>query len=230
MGTFKNLKIYGIDYGTSNCGIAILKQDVNIPLPKETIKSEKLLEFLVSLDLSHDDLIVFGLPISMSGRYSKQSFLSIDEAIRVKERIGCKIYFVDERLTTSSLYSEVRGEVSYKKVKRTKDQNSSVLILSNFIQSPENAIALVEKEVYNLKKDFSCYKDILIWDVPINNELENFSIFAKDPWIFWYYYKKGYESTTLISDLKDYYDLIITSKENREKIQLNINCKELMCL
>jgi len=200
MGTFKNLKVYGIDYGTSKCGIAILKQDVNIPLPKETIKSEELLDFLVSLDLSHDDLIVFGLPISMSGRYSKQSFLSIDEAIRVKESIGCKIYFVDERLTTSSLYSEVRGEVSYKKVKKAKDQNSSVLILSNFIQSPENAIALAEKEVYNLKKDFSSYKDILIWDIPINNKFENFSIFAKDPWIFWYYYKKGYESTTLISD------------------------------
>ncbi|KUK83022.1 MAG: Holliday junction resolvase YqgF [Petrotoga mobilis] len=230
MGTFKNLKVYGIDYGTSKCGIAILKQDVNIPLPKETIKSEELLEFLVSLDLSHDDLIVFGLPISMSGRYSKQSFLSIDEAIRVKESIGCKIYFVDERLTTSSLYSEVRGEVSYKKVKKAKDQNSSVLILSNFIQSPENAIALAEKEVYNLKKDFSSYKDILIWDIPINNKFENFSIFAKDPWIFWYYYKKGYESTTLISDLKDYYDLIITTKESREKIQLNINCNELMCL
>ncbi|WP_103927224.1 RuvX/YqgF family protein [Petrotoga sp. SL27] len=230
MGTFKNLKVYGIDYGTSKCGIAILKQDVNIPLPKETIKSEELLDFLVSLDLSHDDLIVFGLPISMSGRYSKQSFLSIDEAIRVKESIGCKIYFVDERLTTSSLYSEVRGEVSYKKVKKAKDQNSSVLILSNFIQSPENAIALAEKEVYNLKKDFSSYKDILIWDIPINNKFENFSIFAKDPWIFWYYYKKGYESTTLISDLKDYYDLIITTKESREKIQLNINCNELMCL
>jgi putative Holliday junction resolvase len=173
---------------------------------------------------------VFGLPISMSGRYSKQSFLSIDEAIKIKEKIGCKIYFVDERLTTSSLYSEVRGQVSYKKVKRTKDQNSSVLILSNFIQSPGNAIALVEKEVYNLKKDFSSYKDILIWDVPINNEFENFSIFAKDPWVFWYYYKKGFESTTLMTDLKDYYDLIITNKENREKIQVNINCNELMCL
>jgi putative Holliday junction resolvase len=230
MGTIKNLKIYGIDYGTRKCGIAFLKQDINIPLPKETIPSEKLLEYLVSLDLNHDDLIVFGLPISMSGRYSKQSFLSIDEAIKIKERIGCKIYFVDERLTTSSLYSEVKGQVSYKKVKRTKDQNSSVLILSNFIQSPGNAIALEEREVYNLKKDFSNYKDILIWDVPVNKEFENVSIFAKDPWIFWHYYKKGFESTTLISDLKDYYDLIITTKENREKIQVNINCNELMCL
>jgi len=230
MGTIKNLKVYGIDYGTSNCGIAFLKQDLNIPLPIGTVKSEKLLEYLVSLDLSNDDLIVFGLPISMSGRYSKQSFLSIDAAINVKEKIGCKIYFVDERLTTSSLYSEVRGQVSYKKVKRTKDQNSSVLILSNFIQSPGNAIALAEKEVYNLKKDFSNYNDVLIWDISINNEFENFSIFAKDPWVFWYYYKKGFKSTTLISDLKDYYDLIITTKENREKIQVNINCNELMCL
>jgi len=230
MGTIKNLKVYGIDYGTSSCGIAFLKQDVNIPLPKEAIKSERLLEYLVSLDLSDDDLIVFGLPISMSGRYSKQSFLSINEAINVKERIGCKIYFVDERLTTSSLYSEVRGQVSYKKVKRTKDQNSSVLILSNFIQNPGNAIALAEKEVYNLKKDFSNYNDVLIWDISINNEFKNFSIFAKDPWVFWYYYRKGFKSTTLISDLKDYYDLIITTKENREKIQVNINCNELMCL
>jgi putative Holliday junction resolvase len=105
-----------------------------------------------------------------------------------------------------------------------------VLILSNFIQSPGNAIALAEKEVYNLKKDFSNYNDVLIWDISINNEFENFSIFAKDPWVFWYYYKKGFKSTTLISDLKDYYDLIITTKENREKIQVNINCNELMCL
>ncbi|HBT51202.1 MAG TPA: hypothetical protein DEA49_03720 [Petrotoga sp.] len=230
MGTFKNLKVYGIDYGTSKCGIAFLKQDVNIPLPKATVPSEKLLEYLISLDLSHDDLIVFGLPISMSGRYSKQSFLSIDEAIRAKERIGCKIYFVDERLTTSTLYSVFKGQVSYKKVKETKDQNSSVLILSNFIQSPGNAIALTEKKIYTLKKDFSNYKDVLIWDIPISNEVKNFSIFAKDPWVFWFYFRKGFKSTTLISDLKDYYDLIITTKENEDKIQVNINYSELMCL
>jgi putative Holliday junction resolvase len=230
MGTIKNLKVYGIDYGTSKCGVAFLKGNINIPLPKDTVISEKLLDYLISQDLSNDDIIVFGLPISMSGRYSKQSFLTINEAIRAKERIECNIYFIDERLTTSSLYSEFKGQVSYKKVKDTKDQNSSVLILSNFIQNPGNAIALAGKEVYNPKKDLSNYKDILIWDISISDEFKNIDIFAKDPWIFWYYYRKGFESTTLISDLKDCYDLIITTKENKEKIQMNINYNELMCL
>jgi len=230
MGTIKNLRVYGIDYGTSKCGVAFLKGNINIPLPKETVSSEKFLDYLISLNLSNDDIIVFGLPISMSGRYSKQSFLTINEAIRAKESIGCKVCFVDERLTTSSLYSEFKGQVSYKKVKETKDQNSSVLILSNFIQSPGNAIVLKKKEIYNLKKDFSNYKDILIWDIPISDEFKNIDIFAKDPWIFWYYYSKGFESTTLISDLKDYYDLIITTNENKDRILTDINYNELMCL
>jgi putative Holliday junction resolvase len=89
---------------------------------------------------------------------------------------------------------------------------------------------LEEKEIYNLKKDFSNYKDVLIWNVPISNEFKDVSIFAKDPWVFWFYYKKGFQSTTLISDLKDYYDLVITAKENKDKIQGNINYNDLMCL
>lgn len=60
-------------------------------------------------------VLVFGLPISLSGRYSHQTYLTVEAALNIKEQLGCQIYFVDERLTTTSLFNELKGDISFKK-------------------------------------------------------------------------------------------------------------------
>ncbi|RAO99740.1 hypothetical protein PW5551_01525 [Petrotoga sp. 9PW.55.5.1] len=230
MGTPKKVKTLAIDYGTSNCGIAFYTEDIKIVLPKATVKSDKLIEYLKSSEINEQDRIIFGLPISMSGRYSNQTFLTIDTAIKIKNIFGCKIFFVDERLTTSTLYSQFKGKVNYKKVKKTKDQSSSVLILSSYIQNPKIGLELIAKEIKEISSDIKKYDNILLYRISVDVNIHNVDIFTNDPWTFWYYYKKGLKSTTLISDLKEHYDLLIISKENKDNLPKSITYCKSMCL
>ena len=180
-------------------------------------------------------VLVFGLPISLSGRYSHQTYLTVEAALNIKNQLGCQIFFVDERLTTSSLFNELKGDISFKEIKKTKDQNSSVLILNVFLENPQSAIELKEKSTYKIENDLSSYNNIIIFDVAINNILEKANkdhliLFTQDPWIFWFYYRQGLKSTSLISDLYDQYDLIISIKENEKKIRTLFPLSKLMCL
>lgn len=229
------MKIYCIDYGTTFCGIAVTDEKLKIALPKDTVRSEELTEYLESLNLNNGSILVFGLPISLSGRYSHQTFLTIETALRIKNKTGCQIFLVDERLTTSSLYNELKGNVPFKKIKKAKDQNSSVLILNTFLENPQIAVELREKPIYKIECDLSIYNNILIFDVPISNILEktkneNLTLFTQDPWIFWFYYKQGLKSTSLTSDLQNDYELIISLKENEKKIMTLFPLSKLMCL
>ncbi len=229
------MSIYCVDYGNSLCGIAAADEKLKIALPKNTVKSEFLFNFLQSLNLNEKSIIVFGLPISLSGRYSHQTYLTVEAALNIKNQLGCQIFFVDERLTTSSLFNELKGDISFKEIKKTKDQNSSVLILNVFLENPQSAIELKEKSTYKIENDLSSYNNIIIFDVAINNILEKANkdhliLFTQDPWIFWFYYRQGLKSTSLISDLADQYDLIISIKENEKKIRTLFPLSKLMCL
>lgn len=229
------MSIYCVDYGNTLCGIAVADENLKIALPKNTVKSDSLIDFLQSLNLDEKSVLVFGLPISLSGRYSHQTYLTVEAALNIKEQLGCQIYFVDERLTTTSLFNELKGDISFKKIKKTKDQNSSVLILNVFLENPQSAIELKEKSTYKIENDLSSYNNIIIFDVAINNILEKANkdhliLFTQDPWIFWFYYRQGLKSTSLISDLYDQYDLIISIKENEKKIRTLFPLSKLMCL
>ncbi|CEP77705.1 Holliday junction resolvase RuvX [Defluviitoga tunisiensis] len=229
------MSIYCVDYGNTLCGIAVADENLKIALPKNTVKSDSLIDFLQSLNLDEKSVLVFGLPISLSGRYSHQTYLTVEAALNIKEQLGCQIYFVDERLTTTSLFNELKGDISFKKIKKTKDQNSSVLILNVFLENPHAAIELKEKSTYKIENDLSSYNNIIIFDVAINNILEKANkdhliLFTQDPWIFWFYYRQGLKSTSLISDLYDQYDLIISIKENEKKIRTLFPLSKLMCL
>jgi len=229
------MSIYCVDYGNTLCGIAVADENLKIALPKNTVKSDSLIDFLQSLNLDEKSVLVFGLPISLSGRYSHQTYLTVEAALNIKEQLGCQIYFVDERLTTTSLFNELKGDISFKKIKKTKDQNSSVLILNVFLENPHAAIELKEKPIYKVENDLLNYSNIMIFDVYISNiinkiDVKRLSIFTQDPWIFWFYYRQGLKSTSLISDLHNQYDLIISIKDNEKKIKSLFPLSKLMCL
>ena len=109
------------------------------------------------------------------------------------------------------------------------------MILNVFLENPQSAIELKEKSTYKIENDLSSYNNIIIFDVAINNILEKANkdhliLFTQDPWIFWFYYRQGLKSTSLISDLYDQYDLIISIKENEKKIKSLFPLSKLMCL
>lgn len=208
------MNYYGIDYGDKNCGISKANEILKIASPYKTIDKKKLTSFLIE-ELQKNDVIVFGLPKSMSSNFSKQSFKTINKVIELSEKIENKIYMVDERLTTKSLYNEVKGKVNSKKIKKTKDQNSATLILSVFLNNQNIGYELKEKEIYKLDTQLIKNKNILIQEIAIKKPNQDFSYEIKDPWLFWYYFNRNIISKYEIND-KENFNVIINA-QNIEK-------------
>ncbi|MGM0640630.1 MAG: Holliday junction resolvase RuvX [Thermotogota bacterium] len=211
------MNYYGIDYGDKKCGIAKANEILKIASPHTTIDKKDLKNFLKS-QLKTNDIVVFGLPKSMSSNFSKQSFKTINQAIEISKDLDNDFYLVDERLTTQSLYNEMKGKVNSKKIKKTKDQNSATLILSVFLKNENIGYLINEKEIYTIDKDKVEGKNVLVQDVAIKKPKENFNYEIKDPWLFWYYFSRNIFTEYSVIE-KSNFDIIINFKniENYEK-------------
>lgn len=203
----------GIDYGLSKTGISISDSVLKVATIKDTVKTENLINYLKKL-YKNGDIFIVGLPISMSGRYSKQTYETIDFCLKLKNLFNTDILLIDERLTTQRSFSMTKNFLNAKKAKKNKDQNSALLILQRFLDNPYSSIKLEEKKPYKLENIE--YNSILINDIIIkNSNIYNKSdILAKNPYVFWWYFKRNKRSTTLFDDLKNSYDVLIT-KDNK---------------
>lgn len=211
------MNYYGIDFGDKNCGIAKANEIINIASPYKTVDKKDLILFFEE-ELKKDDIIIFGLPKSMSFNYSKQSFKTIDKSIEIKKKFSNKLFLVDERLTTKSLYNEMKGKVNSKKIKKTKDQNSAVLILSVYLNNPNIGYELKEKEIYTVDKSKLTNVKVLVQNIAIKNPKEDISYEIKDPWLFWYYFNRNIISEYNVKN-KDIYDVIISSENIKNFIK-----------
>jgi putative Holliday junction resolvase len=220
------MKIFGIDHGESNWGFSRANEILKISTPLCAVKKEKVIDFLKTENISKNDLLVFGLPFSMSGRYSTQTFNVINDAIKLKDLFNCKVFFVDERLTSKQLFQSFKKNTTSKKIKKSKDSNSSSLILSVFLQS-NKGIELEEQEIYNANTNLLFDKKLLVFNIAIKPLEKNytFEIYCENPWIFWYYFKEGFKSTSLINDLSKEYDLVLKTKKDTLFEQISYNEK-----
>ncbi|WP_175420088.1 Holliday junction resolvase RuvX [Marinitoga sp. 1154] len=203
------MKYIGLDYGLSKTGIATGDAVLKIATIKGTFETKFLFKELNKI-YKDKDIFVVGLPISMSGRYSKQTFETIDFCLKLKNNFNTDVVLMDERLTTRQSYSLTKNFLNSKKAKKAKDQNSALFILQMFLDNPNIGINLNIKNPYKIEELDST--NILINDVIIKNSniYNNSDILAKDPYVFWWYYKRNKTSTTLFEDLKNEYDVIFT--------------------
>ncbi|WGS65803.1 Holliday junction resolvase RuvX [Marinitoga aeolica] len=200
----------GLDYGLSKTGIAISDSVLKIATIKGTVNTDKILTVLENNIYKKDDIFIVGLPISMSGRYSKQTFETIDFCIKLKEKFKTDIFLIDERLTTQQSYTMTKNFLNAKKAKKTKDQNSALFILQRYLDNPNQGIKLEKRQIYkmeNIEYDSILINEIIIKNSNIYNKAD---IFTKDPYIFWWYFKRNKKSTTLIDDLNSEYDILLT--------------------
>ncbi|WP_075780451.1 MULTISPECIES: Holliday junction resolvase RuvX [unclassified Marinitoga] len=210
------MKFIALDYGLKKTGIATAEAALKIPTIKNSVGSDKLLKVLENEIFKDGDIFIVGLPISMSGRYSTQTFKTIDFAIKLKNKFNSEVYLVDERLTTQNSYLMTKDFLNSKKAKKKKDENSALIILQRYLANPANSIKLASQKEYKIEYDES-YNDkkILIDNVIIKNSkiYSIADVYATDPYIFWWYFKRNVHSTTLESDLEPPYDIIFNSKE-----------------
>jgi putative Holliday junction resolvase len=211
------MNYYGIDYGDKNCGISKANEIIKIASPHKTVDKKELNNFLKN-ELNNDDVIVFGLPKSMSFNFSKQSFKTINKAVEIKNSFKNPLFLVDERLTTQSLYNEMKGKINSKKIKKTKDQNSATLILSVFLNNPNIGYILEEKEIYTVDKNLLKDNKVLVQDIAIKKPKDDFTYEIKDPWLFWYYFNRNITSEYNVEN-KNAFDYIINAENINDFIK-----------
>ncbi|AMW32463.1 putative holliday junction resolvase [Fervidobacterium changbaicum] len=162
-----------VDYGKSKSGYAVGSVFVS---ESGTLKTSELLR-----KIENFDTVVFGLPLSMSGNYSTQTFEVIKFALKVKDR-GKRVLFVDERVTT---------KMAKTFEKKDDDRFSAEQLLLEYIQNPTSAVELRKHEVIE-PRQISCDFALFI-EVPF---VEAFSVrqgigFSKDLYIAYTLFKNG---------------------------------------
>ena len=126
----------GFDFGEKRIGVATSDPESILVSPHATIlNDEKLTEKLKEI-FSHIKPIyaVVGNPRHLSGENSSKSVQAIEFAKLIQSIFSGPIYFVDERLSTSNAYAQMRevGKNS-KDSKAVIDQIAAVNILESAI-------------------------------------------------------------------------------------------------
>src|SRR5579884_1228053 len=92
----------GVDYGTKQVGLAICSLTSRLPRPYKTIANSGHLinEIAKVVKDENVQLIVVGLPRSLSGHHTQQTRLSMDFIDQLKLATTVPIYVKDEALTS----------------------------------------------------------------------------------------------------------------------------------
>ncbi len=133
-------RIVGIDYGRKRIGIAY-SDPLRItaqPLATVIVKIEgeavkKVCEVLAREDV---ELVVVGLPVSLSGGKGGQMADEIRKFAQGLERSGYKVVFEDERFTSAEAMATMRRAGKKEKQMRGKtDVIAAQLILQDYLDS-----------------------------------------------------------------------------------------------
>jgi len=199
------MSIIAIDYGKSKCGYAIGSLFVS---ESGTLKTSEIMK-----KVNNYEKVVLGLPLSMSGNYSTQTFEVIKFALTLK-KMNKEVLLIDERMTTRM------AKVFDKK---DDDRFSAEQLLLEFIQSPSGVIEFKIKDVLE-PKHLSCDFALFI-ESPY---LENYSIqngigYTKDAYIAYTLFKRGFfvyrvwnDFEQALTTLEKSPDLVIIDEENRQ--------------
>lgn len=199
------MAIIAIDYGNSKCGYAIGERFVS---QSGTIKLPEVLN-----KIQRYDKIILGLPLSMSGNYSRQTFEVIRFALKILG-LGKRVFLIDERLTTklAKTYS-----------KKDDDRFSAEQLLLEYIENPQ-----VAKEFFlsNVSNERAIHADFaVIINVPFSKSFKlNSGIgYTDDPYIAYTLFSHGIFVYRVLSDfinsinsLEKIPECIIINKENRQ--------------
>jgi len=136
-------RIMGIDFGSKRIGISI--SDPTLTIAQGLLVLENNPEFfdkVKDICFKYDvKLIVVGLPISLSGRYSSKTNEVLKFVDKLKSKLKIDIVKWDERFTTK-IAQRAKIEMNLKKKKR-KDKNlndliSATLILQSYLDYLKN--------------------------------------------------------------------------------------------
>jgi putative Holliday junction resolvase len=112
----------------------------------------------------------------------------------------------------------MKGKVNFKKIKKTKDQNSATLILSVYLNNPNIGYKLHEKEIYTVDKSKLSDMNVLVEDIALKKPKNDFKYEIKEPWLFWYYFNRNIISEYNYEN-KEVFDVILNSENINDFIK-----------
>jgi len=137
----------GFDFGEKRIGVATSDPESILVSPHATIlNDDKLTEKLIEIFNGIKPIYaVVGNPRHLSGENSSKSAQAIDFAELIKSIFSGPIYLVDERLSTTNAYSQMReaGKNS-KDSKAVIDQIAAVNILESAILNEKSGASIGE--------------------------------------------------------------------------------------
>lgn len=95
-------RILGLDIGEKRTGLAITDDSKTISQAFDfTVSKNKIIETIIDLAKNYEiELVVIGLPTSMSGEEGRQAGIIRKTGERIKNETNIEIEYFDERLTT----------------------------------------------------------------------------------------------------------------------------------
>lgn len=134
------MRIMAIDYGEQRVGIAmtdLLKVLANPYAIYNRKHTEEDFDYFVNLVKNEQvDTIVMGLPLNMQGEEQEIALSARVFGEKLKELTGCKLVFVDERMTSYVAEKILKQtEPDWRKRKAQLDMYAAMVILQDYLDS-----------------------------------------------------------------------------------------------
>ncbi|MEY4314135.1 MAG: Holliday junction resolvase RuvX [Actinobacteria bacterium] len=135
----------GFDYGVKRIGVATSDAHSILVSPHATlVNDDKLMDKLTEIITDINPIyIVIGDPKNLSGKDGEKSVLASEFGILIKKLFAGPVYLVDERLTTTNAYAQMReiGK-SEKESKHVIDQIAAINILESAILNEKSGTSV----------------------------------------------------------------------------------------
>ena len=139
------VRILALDIGEKRCGLAVSDSTGKIALPLRTLHTRDVFEnsaaFQRVLADYEPDLLLCGLPVSLSGHENQQAIRIREQAESVAGQIHLPLEFMDERLSSANARRILRESGYSERAMREKvDAVAASLILQSYLDVSQNAI------------------------------------------------------------------------------------------
>jgi putative Holliday junction resolvase len=211
-------KLIAIDYGEKRCGIALGE---NVPSRIFTVERSKVFDLLVQSDVA---TIVVGMPLSMSGRYSQQTFECIAFAEKIRKKLRKEVFLVDERLSSRMFQG-----------RKNVDGLSAAEIFERFVARGTAVHQLLEPEKVSdaTVEEVQNYQGKLLIAHLSDTRLcrESCVVLQKEPYYAYLFHKKGchVERDERFLEQLAPFDIIVTRRGSNLERLLKLGGK-MLCL
>jgi len=222
------MNILGIDYGDSKIGLALSSGSYSSPLTviSHVGYKKKLAELIKEKFV---EIIVIGLPLSMSGKYSNSSLKAIAFAEKIKKMTDLPVFMVDERL--SSVFANTIIKLSGTK-KAMEDAVSAADILDRYIRNPSMGYEIKGRlQGCKVEPDQLFNHAVLLYNPPSplidgieKIDCRTLDIYCEHPQVYLHLKSKGFLPKNLRDELDfSCYDIIVIDKNTDRSIFKNFS-------